>query len=88
MILVDDLLHKGYRLNVIEPIIKRENININKVIVGILTGRGKEIGDIKNLNVDSAYFVPNLKLWFNESDQYPLWEGGIWFIEKERILII
>lgn len=85
MILVDDLLHKGYRLNVIEPIIKRENININKVIVGILTGRGKEIGDIKNLNVDSAYFVPNLKLWFNESDQYPFMGGDMVYREGEDI---
>ena len=81
MILVDDLLHKGYRLNVIEPIIKKANIDINKVIVGILTGRGKEIGDIKNLDVDAAYFVPNLKIWFNESDQYPFIGGDMVYRE-------
>lgn len=77
IILVDDLLHKGYRLNVIEPLLRETQIHIKKVIVGILTGRGKEIGKIKDLDVDSAYFVPNLKLWFNESDQYPLIGGDM-----------
>lgn len=81
MILVDDLLHKGYRLNVIEPILKTANIDINKIIVGILTGRGKEIGDIKNLDVDAAYFIPNLKLWFNESSQYPFIGGDMVYRE-------
>lgn len=75
IILVDDLLHKGYRLNVIEPILRNNNIQIKKLIVGILTGRGKELGHIRNLEVDSAYFVPNLKLWFNESVQYPFIGG-------------
>ena len=81
MILVDDLLHKGYRLNVVEPILKSANIDIDKVIVGILTGRGKEIADIKNLSVDAAYFVPNLKLWFNESSQYPFIGGDMVYRE-------
>lgn len=75
IILVDDLLHKGYRLNVIEPILKNNNIEIKKLVVGILTGRGKELGAIKNLELDSAYFVPNLKLWFNENLQYPFIGG-------------
>lgn len=77
VILVDDLLHKGYRLSVIEPILREAKIEINKIIVGILTGRGKEIGKIKNIQVDSAYFVPNLKLWFNESAQYPFIGGDM-----------
>ena len=66
---------KGYRLNVIEPILRKSNIEIKKLVVGILTGRGKELGTIKNIDVDSAYFVPNLKLWFNESLQYPFIGG-------------
>lgn len=77
VILVDDLLHKGYRLNVIEPLLRRTQLHIKKVIVGILTGRGSEIGKVKNIDVDSAYFVPNLKLWFNESDQYPFIGGDM-----------
>ncbi|MCF6466687.1 HD domain-containing protein [Clostridium sp. Cult2] len=77
VILVDDLLHKGYRLNVIEPLLRKTQVHIKKVIVGILTGRGSEIGKVKNIDVDSAYFVPNLKLWFNESDQYPFIGGDM-----------
>jgi len=77
IILVDDLLHKGYRINVIEPILRKMGVNIKKVIVGILTGKGKEIGAIKDLDLDYAYFVPNLKLWFNESSQYPFIGGDM-----------
>ncbi|HEY8363813.1 MAG TPA: HD domain-containing protein [Tissierellaceae bacterium] len=77
VILVDDLLHKGYRINVIEPILRKEGVPIKKVIVGILTGKGKEIGEIRNLDLDCAYFVPNLKLWFNESSQYPFIGGDM-----------
>lgn len=75
IILLDDLLHKGYRLNVIEPILKSNELEVKKLIVGILTGRGKELGEIRNIDVDSAYFIPNLKLWFNESSQYPFIGG-------------
>lgn len=81
VILVDDLLHKGYRLNVIVPLLKEANISIKKIIVGILTGRGQEVGKVKDIPVDCAYFVPNLKLWFNESDLYPFIGGDM--VEKE-----
>ncbi|MBU5437936.1 cytidyltransferase [Tissierella sp. MSJ-40] len=77
IILVDDLLHKGYRINVVEPILKNNHVEIKKIIVGILSSRGKEIGEIRNIPVDSAYFVPNLKLWFNESSQYPFIGGDM-----------
>lgn len=77
VILVDDLLHKGYRINVVEPILREVEVNIKKIIVGILSGRGKEIGVRKNIELDSAYFVPNLKLWFNESSQYPYIGGDM-----------
>lgn len=82
IILVDDLLHKGYRINVVEPILKDSGVEIKKIIVGILSGRGKEIASIKNIPVDSAYFVPNLKLWFNESSQYPFIGGDMVEINK------
>ena len=83
IILVDDLLHKGYRLNVIEPILKEAQIDIKKIVVGILTGRGKEIGLKKNIDVDSAYFIPNLKIWFNESHQYPFIGGDM--VRRENL---
>lgn len=77
VILVDDLLHKGYRINVIEPVLRKAGVEIEKIIVGILSGRGEEIGISKGIDLDSAYFVPNLKLWFNESSQYPFIGGDM-----------
>ncbi|ABR47848.1 cytidylyltransferase [Alkaliphilus metalliredigens QYMF] len=81
VILVDDLLNKGYRLKGLDPLLKSENINVKKVIVGLLSGRGKELMEIQNRQVDSAYFLPKLRLWFNEALLYPfiggdtLWRG-------------
>ncbi|SHH01002.1 nicotinate-nicotinamide nucleotide adenylyltransferase [Tepidibacter thalassicus] len=81
IILVDDILNKGYRIKALDPILKEENINVKKIIVGILSGRGKELMDIQNRDVDSVYFIPNLRLWFNENAMYPfiggdtLWRG-------------
>lgn len=77
VILLDDLLHKGYRIKIVEPLLRKEGIAITKLLVGILSGSGKEIAEIRNLDVDSAYFVPNLRLWFNESGQYPFLGGDM-----------
>jgi hypothetical protein len=81
VILVDDLLHKGYRIKAIDLIFKRENVQVQKIIVGILSGRGKELMDMQNREVDSVYFLPRLRVWFNENALYPfiggdaLWRG-------------
>ncbi len=83
VILVDDLLNKGYRVKAIEPLITNAGIEIEKVVVGIMSGRGKSILENQNIPVDSAYFIPRLKVWFNESLLYPflggdtLWRGVI-----------
>lgn len=77
VILVDDLLNKGYRINTIVPILRQAGVEIKSIIVGILSGRGEEIGISQGIDLDSAYFVPNLKLWFNESAQYPFIGGDM-----------
>ncbi|NLK64285.1 MAG: cytidyltransferase [Tissierellia bacterium] len=85
VILVDDVLHKGYRIKEIDPILKRHNINVKKIIVGIMSGRGKDLMDIQGREADCAYYIPNLRLWFNENLMYPFLGGdGIW-IENENI---
>lgn len=89
VILVDDVLHKGYRIKGIGPILRKHEVNVHKILVGILSGRGKELADIHNLKVDCAYFIPKLRLWFNENLLYPfiggdtLWRG----VYPERNLI-
>lgn len=75
VILVDDLLHKGHRLRAIDPLFKRENIQVQKIIVGILSGRGKELMDVQNRQVDSVYFLPKVRVWFNENSLYPFIGG-------------
>lgn len=81
VILVDNLLHKGYRIQALDPLFKIEKIKVQKIIAGIMSGRGKDIMDIQKREVDSVYFIPRLRLWFNESAMYPfiggdaLWRG-------------
>ena len=75
VILVDDILNKGYRINALDPLLNAYDINVAKVIVGILTGKGKELMQIQNREVESAYFIPKLKVWFNESVLYPFISG-------------
>ncbi|WP_236860164.1 cytidyltransferase [Candidatus Formimonas warabiya] len=81
VILVDDLLHKGYRVKAIDPLLKDAKVEVEKIMVGLLSGRGKELMDIQNRKVDGAYFIPRLKAWFNEDILYPfiggdtLWRG-------------
>ncbi len=85
VLLIDDLLHKGYRLKALSPLLKKERIKVHKIIVGLLSGRGKELAMIQKLLVDSAYFIPNLRVWFNESDLCPFVGGdGLFRREPEQ----
>lgn len=43
VLLVDDLLHKGYRLRELDPLFKEVGLNVKKIIVGIMSGRGKDL---------------------------------------------
>lgn len=79
VILVDDLLHNGHRIKAVDSVFKNENISVQKIIVGILTGRGKGLMDMQGRNVDSVYFLPCLKVWFNENLFYPFMGGdALW----------
>lgn len=83
VILVDDLLHKGYRIRELDPLFKAENITIRKLVVGILSGRGKDLMTIQKRKVDCVYFIPNLRAWFVESSLYPF-IGGDSVARKEK----
>ncbi|HAJ32633.1 MAG TPA: cytidyltransferase [Candidatus Atribacteria bacterium] len=83
VILIDDYLHKGYRIKTLEPLFKKYDIKIKKIIVGALSGSGKEIATILNRDADCAHFIPNLRLWFNESELYPF-VGGDALMRKIR----
>lgn len=46
-------------------------MEVVETVVGVQTGRGRDLMTIKERTVDSAYFLPNLKCWIDESDMYP-----------------
>lgn len=88
VILVDDILHKGYRLESISPHLARENLDINCLIVGILSGKGLEIAKKHKLNIDAAYFIPNLKIWLNESSLVPFLGGDMVDMKRNNEMLL
>ncbi len=86
VILVDDLLHKGYRIKELDPILKKHNIEVKKIILGIMSGSGKDLMDIQGREADCAYFIPNLRLWFNENLMYPFLGGDGVQLNNENML--
>lgn len=75
VILVDDLLHRGGRLEALLPEFGKEKIPIRRVIVGLLSGYGRDVMAGRGVDVDSVYYVPNLRYWFVESTLYPFIGG-------------
>jgi nicotinic acid mononucleotide adenylyltransferase len=77
--LVDNILHKGYRMRALDPILVKQGIDVKQILCGVLSGRGKDLMDIQNRQVSSVYFIPRLKIWFNENSLYPFLGGdAIW----------
>lgn len=70
-VLVDDLYHKGYRMQKIGASIETEGMLDDGVIVGVKTSMGQRLSDVNGYRVDSVYNVPNMKLWIIESDMIP-----------------
>ncbi len=75
VLLVDDLLHKGYRLEALDPLFKQVGLDVREIIVGILSGRGKDLMSVQERQAECVYFIPNLRYWFVESMLYPFLGG-------------
>ena len=75
VILIDDLLHSGQRLNKIDPIFRRHGVDVHKIIVGLLTGRAFDSMRLAGREVRGAYFIPSISMWLNERDCYPFIGG-------------
>lgn len=79
VILVDTILHKGYRMNALSPLLKSHGIEVRKIITGILSAKGMDMMSGKEYKVDGVYYLPRLKAWFNEKDLYPFMGGdALW----------
>ena len=76
VILVDDLMHPGFRFRTLDPILRREGVPIRMVLVGVLSGYGKDLMDHWERPVDSVYFMPTLRQWFIEATMYPFIGGN------------
>ncbi len=75
VLLLDDLLHKGYRLEALDPLFKQAELDIKQIIVGLMSGRGKDLMSVQGRDADCVYFIPNLRYWFVESELYPFIGG-------------
>ena len=59
----------------LEPLLKNEQIEIKKVVLGILSGFGLDTMRLMGVDVDSVYFLPNLRSFIMESSLYPFIGG-------------
>ncbi|MDO4619299.1 MAG: hypothetical protein Q4B09_01645 [Lachnospiraceae bacterium] len=75
VILADDLYHKSYRIREIDRLVKSEQVMVDHLAVGVLSGHGKDLAETVGRDVRSVYFVPNMRSWFIESDLYPFIGG-------------
>ena len=62
VILVDDLLHKGGRFDALEPYLREEGVEVKKVLLGMISGYGRDAMATRGFEADSIYSIPNLIL--------------------------
>ena len=75
VILVDDMLHDGKRIRRLAPLLAETNTPVDQVLVGYLTGMGRDLMEQLGYSVDAIYYLPNLRLRFVESTLYPFIGG-------------
>lgn len=75
VILVDDLLHHGYRIEKLDRLLREEALDTRRLIVAILSGYGRDLMKVQGRQVDCEYFIPNLHYWVTESLLYPFVGG-------------
>ncbi|MDO4478517.1 MAG: HD domain-containing protein [Lachnospiraceae bacterium] len=75
VILIDDLFDRGHRFANIKPYIDEENVPLKKMLVGVLTHRGRETALPFGLDVEGIYNLKDIRAWFVEADLYPFIGG-------------
>lgn len=76
VILVDDLMHPGFRLKSLNPILDQEEVSVRMVLVGVLSGYGRDLMSAWDRPVDCVYFLPTLRQWFVEATLFPFIGGN------------
>ena len=75
VILVDDLLHTCNRVKALDPLFRKYDVPIDQVLVGLMSGSGRDLMESRGRKADCVYFIPNLRAWFVESTMYPFIGG-------------
>lgn len=75
VILVDDMLHDGKRIRRLAPLLEETHTPVHQVLVGYLTGMGRDLMEQLGYPVDGIYYLPNLRMRFVESTLYPFIGG-------------
>ena len=84
VILVDDMLHDGKRIRCLAPLLEETHTPVDQVLVGYLTGEGRDLMEQLGYPVDGIYYLPNLRMRFVESTLYPF-IGGDTVRRTERL---
>ena len=74
-ILVDDMLHDGKRIRRLAPLLRETGTEVKKVLVGYLTGTGRDLMESLGYDAEGVYYLPNLRMRFVESTLYPFIGG-------------
>lgn len=69
-------MHPGFRFKALGPILRQEGVPVQVVLVGVLSGYGKDLMRTWDQPVDAVYFLPRLNHWFVESTMYPFIGGN------------
>ena len=75
VLLVDDVLHNGYRIDKLDTVFREEEFSPEKIIVAVMSGRGRDLMRQQDRKVECEYYIPNLHYWIKESLLY-LFVGG------------
>ena len=74
-VLVDDFYHDGFRMQEISRSLRAEGIREERLIVGVISGKGRKNAEKNGLTVDAVYEIPNMRAGILESDLIPFYGG-------------
>ncbi len=75
IILVDDVYNKGYRMQELDALLAAEKLDVDHIIVGFMSGRGRKLAAVRGKNIVTTCVIPNMRTWLLESDLYPFVGG-------------
>ncbi|PID79988.1 MAG: hypothetical protein CSB19_01310 [Clostridiales bacterium] len=79
LLLVDDLVDKGLRLQALERHFKAMQVPVAGLVVGIMSGLGKVRAEKKGYRILAGYYLPNMTAWYSESHLYPFIGGDAYY---------